>query len=140
MGSTSIVRKYKLVRVMKYCLGVTNRESLLHYKWPERVGDGHKSLQVDACQVPDDEGVDQVDNEAADLTHGEARHGAAGQDGGGGEEEECEAQHGVGEAKVDQQQAAGLPGLVNKNSFDYHLLCKMNQKCKNVCVSFNPLT
>ena len=104
------------------------------------MGDGHKSLQVDACQVPDDEGVDQVDNEAADLTHGEARHGAAGEDGGGGEEEECEAQHGVGEAKVDQQQAAGLPGLVNKNSVNYHLLCKMNKKCKNVCVSFNPLT
>ena len=75
------------------------------------MGDGHESLEVNTREVPDDERVDQVVQEAADLTHDQAGHGLAGEDGGGGEEEEGEAEERVGEAEVDQQQASGLPGL-----------------------------
>ena len=78
---------------------------------PERVGDGHESLEVNTREVPDDERVDQVEQEAADLTHDQAGHWLAGEDGGGGEEEEGETEERVRQAEVDQQQASGLPGL-----------------------------
>ena len=42
-------------------------------------------------QVPDDERVDEVDNEASHLAHGHPGHGASGEDGGGGEEEKDKA-------------------------------------------------
>ena len=51
------------------------------------MGDGHESLEVNTREVPDDERVDQVEQEAADLTHDQAGHWLAGEDGGGGEEE-----------------------------------------------------
>ena len=47
----------------------------------------------------------------SDLTQGDSRHGAPRQDGGGGEEEEGETEDRVGEAEVNQQKTARLPGL-----------------------------
>ena len=80
--------------------------------------DGHKPLQMYPRQVPDDQRVDEMNNEAVDLTEGHPGHGVAGEDGGGGEEEEGEAEDTVGEAQVDQQQTAGLPGLKKTNFAD----------------------
>ena len=45
--------------------------------------------------------------------HLEPRHGLTADDGGGGEEEEGEGQHRVGQPQVHQQQAARLPRLNN---------------------------
>lgn len=86
---------------------------------PERVGDGHEPLQVDPCQIPDHEGVDQVNNEAGDLTEGHPCHRGPGQDGGGGEEEKGQAEDTVGQAKMDQQETAGLPGLKKTKFADF---------------------
>ena len=80
--------------------------------------DGHKPLQMYPRQIPYDQRVDEMNNEAVDLTEGHPGHGVAGEDGGGGEEEECEAEDTVGEAQVNQQQTAGLPGLKKTNFAD----------------------
>ena len=53
-------------------------------------------------QIPDNERVDQVEQEAMHLTDGEARNGDTADDGGRGEEEEHEGDDGVGDTKVDQ--------------------------------------
>ena len=46
------------------------------------------------------------------LTDCDAGHGGACEDGGGGDEEEEDGQDAVTQAKVQQEQAAGLPRLV----------------------------
>ena len=80
---------------------------------------GHKPLQMDPSQVPDDERVDEVHNEAGELTHGDPRHRSPCQDGGGGEEEKSEAEDRVGEAKMNQQETARLPGLKETKFADF---------------------
>ena len=55
----------------------------------------------------------------SDLTQGDSRHGAPRQDGGGGEEEKGQAEDTVGQAKMDQQETAGLPGLKKTKFADF---------------------
>ena len=72
---------------------------------------GQKSIQMNSRQIPDYQRVDQVKHEAVDLADDETRHGDTADDGGRGEEEEHQGDDGVGDAQVDQQQAAGFPCL-----------------------------
>ena len=77
-----------------------------------------KSLQVNASNVPNNEGVDDVDHEPVHLAHGGARHRSSHQDGWWREEEEEKSEEAVAKTKVDEEQATGLPGLEQTDRVD----------------------
>ena len=52
------------------------------------MSDGNEPVKMNSSQVPDDQRVEDMEDEAVQLTHGDPRHGGPGDDGGGGEEEE----------------------------------------------------
>ena len=62
---------------------------------------GQESVKVDPSKIPDDERVDDVEDEAMELTQGDACYGSTRYDAGWGEEEEHQRENCVGDSKVD---------------------------------------
>ena len=67
------------------------------------MSDGHKSFQVYSSDVPDNQGVYDVNHQPVHLADGGPCHGGGHQDGGGGEEEKEKSEKTISKAQVDKK-------------------------------------